>query len=308
MNGESISVSPYIGRFAPSPSGPLHFGSLVAAAGSYLDAKHHGGLWWVRMEDLDTPRNMPGAADDILRTLERYALHWDGPVWVQSERVPVYEQVLHDLQAQGVVFACGCTRKEISDSVTGHVPGTEMRYPGTCRTGLAPGRAARAWRFAVAPGLVGFDERIQAPFQQDVAASVGDFVLRRADGIVAYQLAVVVDDAAQGISHVVRGADLLDSTPRQVRLQQALHYPTPHYAHLPVAANAQGEKLSKQTKAKALHGLEPVQVWRTILNFLGQSTPPDGLDLMTLRNWAVNHWNISRVPAQRTLPAPDFSV
>ncbi|MDD5295335.1 MAG: tRNA glutamyl-Q(34) synthetase GluQRS [Rhodocyclaceae bacterium] len=307
MNRESISGSSYTGRFAPSPSGHLHFGSLVAALGSYLDAKAAGGRWLLRMEDLDTPRNVPGAAEDILSTLEGYGFQWDGEVTWQSRRQSLYREALERLKGAGLVFPCGCTRREIADSRTGHVPGSEVRYPGTCRHGLAPGRQPRSWRFQVPEGEVFFPDRVQGRIVQDVAAAVGDFVLQRADGLFAYQLAVVVDDAEQGVNRVVRGADLLDSTPRQIALQRALGLPAPDYAHLPVAANATGEKLSKQTKARALAGLRPQAVLATALEFLGQE-PPAGLEEASLDEfwtWAVPHWDISRVPGRHSLSAPE---
>jgi glutamyl-Q tRNA(Asp) synthetase len=231
----------YRGRFAPSPTGPLHFGSLVAALGSYLDAKAHGGEWLVRMEDIDTLRVAPGAADDILRTLERFGLEWDGPVLYQSSRLAAYEAALEDLRAGGLVFACGCSRKDVGD-----------RYPGTCREG-ACGRLDRlSWRLRVTDEVVEFADRRLGPQSQNVEEYVGDFVLKRADGLYAYQLAVVVDDAYQGITDVVRGEDLLDSTARQILLQRALRLPQPRYLHLPLALNSANEKLSKQTGAAPL--------------------------------------------------------
>jgi glutamyl-Q tRNA(Asp) synthetase len=236
-----MSVKRYRGRFAPSPTGPLHFGSLVAALGSYLDAKTHGGEWLVRMEDLDTPRVVPGAADDILRTLEQFGLEWDGPVLYQSARMDAYETVLSELRRGNLVFPCDCSRKDLVD-----------RYPGTCRSGLRGRRDALAWRFRASGEIVQFEDRRLGPQCQNVEDYVGDFVVKRADGLFAYQLAVVVDDAFQGITDVVRGEDLLDSTARQILLQRALGYQQPRYLHLPVAVNELGQKLSKQTGATAL--------------------------------------------------------
>lgn len=236
-----MDSSVYRGRFAPSPTGPLHFGSLVTALGSYLDAKAHGGEWLVRMEDIDTPRVVPGAADDILRTLERFGLEWDGPVLYQSSRIAAYEAALDDLRNRSLVFPCGCSRKEVGE-----------RYPGTCRTGLRGRIETPSWRFRVNDETVGFVDRRLGPQTQNVAEYVGDFVLRRADGLFAYQLAVVVDDAFQGITDVVRGEDLLDSTARQILLQHVLGLPEPRYLHLPVVLNSSGQKLSKQTGATAL--------------------------------------------------------
>ncbi|MCL4796285.1 MAG: tRNA glutamyl-Q(34) synthetase GluQRS [Bryobacteraceae bacterium] len=281
----------YRGRFAPSPTGPLHFGSLVAAVASFLDARAAGGEWLVRMEDLDTPRCVPGAADSILRTLEACGLEWDGEVSWQSERLDLYRAVLDRLRGEGRAYPCACTRKELADSAAGRTKSGETAYPGACRNGLPPGRAPRAWRFLVPSGTVDFDDRVQGPQLSNVETETGDFVLLRADGIFAYQLAVVVDDAGQGITDVVRGADLLGSTARQIALQQALAYRTPRYLHVPVAANAAGEKLSKQTRAPEA-GVNDLPA---VLRFLGFS-PPD-LRGGELLRWAVAEWNAARVPA-----------
>ena len=246
---------PYTGRFAPSPTGPLHQGSLLAALASYLDARAHGGRWLIRMEDLDPPREMPGAAQAILETLAACGFQPDGEVVWQSRRDAAYQAAFDALAARGLVYACACTRKEVADSLLNQRErafGRELVYPGTCRHGLGPGRQARAWRVRTAEEIVAFDDVLQGPQRQDLAREVGDFVVRRADGPWAYQLAVVVDDGAAGVSHVVRGADLLDSTPRQILLQRLLGLPTPVYAHVDVLANAQGEKLSKQTGAPAV--------------------------------------------------------
>lgn len=246
---------PYTGRFAPSPTGPLHAGSLVAALASWLDARAHGGRWLVRMEDLDPPREVAGAARQILALLAACGLHADGEVLLQSRRHAAYQAAFDTLAARGLTYPCACTRREIADSVTNlriHDYGRELVYPGTCRAGLPAGRAARAWRLRVPAGTVEFADLFQGRQAQDLARTVGDFVLKRADGLWAYQLAVVVDDAAQGVTHVVRGADLLDSTPRQILLQQLLELPVPAYAHVDVLTNAAGEKLSKQTGAAAI--------------------------------------------------------
>ena len=307
MDSASVSGAAYVGRFAPSPTGPLHFGSLVTAVGSYLDARRRGGLWRLRMEDVDFPRNVPGAADDILATLENLGFEWDGEVLWQSARLDAYRAALEALRARGLAFPCGCTRKEIADSQSSHVPGTELRYPGVCRGGLPAGREARAWRLRVAPGVIAFTDRVQGRRAQDVMAAIGDFVLIRADGLFAYQLAVVVDDAAQSVTDVVRGADLLDSTARQIALQRALGLPEPVYLHLPVAANAAGEKLSKQTRARALSGLAPAALLADALAFLGQPLPPEAacLPLPELWSWALAHWDVSRIPRCRSMPAPE---
>jgi glutamyl-Q tRNA(Asp) synthetase len=290
----------YRGRFAPSPTGPLHFGSLVAAAGSFLEAKTKNGEWLVRIEDLDTPRTVPGSADDILRTLEAYGMVWDGTVIYQSARDDAYQAALHQLQARGALYGCACTRREIADSALQGIEGPV--YPGTCRDGLPAGRAARATRVRTQGARIIFEDAVQGTRTQDVEHEVGDFIVARADGVVAYQLAVAVDDAAQGITDVVRGADLMDSTPRQILLQRLLNLPTPRYVHLPIAVNAQDEKLSKQTRARALDQKNPVPALLDALHFLGQK-PPLQLRRMRLTDvwdWATNHWQRQRIPARRT--------
>ena len=254
----------YIGRFAPSPTGPLHAGSLVAALASWLDARAHGGAWLVRIEDVDTPRCVPGADRLILQQLAACGMVSDGPVLWQSERGPAYQQALDTLIARQHAYPCACSRKDIAAAQTNAHKARhgELVYPGTCRpeNGGLRGRAARAWRFFIPsaqPPVHWHDRRLGAQ-QQDVAHGVGDFVLQRADGLWAYQLAVVVDDAAQGVTHVVRGADLADNTPRQMLLQRALGLPTPTYLHTPLVLAADGHKLSKQTGAAALDLSEPL--------------------------------------------------
>lgn len=294
----------YRGRFAPSPTGPLHFGSLVAAVGSYVDARAHGGEWLVRMEDVDFPRMVPGAADSILRTLERFGFAWDGEIVFQSRRTSLYRAAFERLRIEGRVFACACSRREIADSTLG--TDGARRYPGTCREGLAPGRDARAWRLKVEPAEICFEDALQGRICQDVAAEVGDFVVRRADGLFAYQLAVVVDDAGQGVTHVVRGADLIESTPRQICLQRQIGLPEPAYLHLPAAVNARGEKLSKQTRARPLDDARPQAALAAALAFLGQPPPAElaEADLASLWRWAVGHWDRQRLPRCRSAPAP----
>jgi glutamyl-Q tRNA(Asp) synthetase len=295
------SRKPYRGRFAPSPTGPLHFGSLIAAVGSYLDARANGGAWLVRIEDLDRPRQAEGAADAILRALEAYGFEWDGAVMRQSARAPAYAAALERLQRDGKVFPCACTRREIADSSLGGA--SEPVYPGTCRNGVPSGRPARAIRARVDEEPIAFDDRVQGRIEQRLAREVGDFVVRRADGLYAYQLAVVVDDFEQGVTDVVRGADLLASTPRQILLQRRLGYPTPRYAHLPVAVNRNGEKLSKQTLAAPLCAAEaPWQLWRA-LRFLGQS-PARELERASLPQvwaWALANWYTGDVPRRQVL-------
>lgn len=295
----------YKGRFAPSPTGPLHFGSLIAAVASYLEAKAQQGKWLLRMEDLDKPREMPGAADAILYALEAFGFEWDDSIIYQSQRLEAYAEALIKLQNKGLVYPCACSRKEIADSALHGIDG--LVYPGICRNGLAAGKTARAWRIKVEDRTLSFNDAIQGVISQNLSKDIGDFVLKRADGFYAYQLAVVVDDAEQGITHVLRGADLLDSTPRQMYLQQALDYLQPSYAHVPVAANSQGEKLSKQTLAQALDTEKPgVALWDA-LDFLGQE-PPAALqqaNLQTLWDWAKTHWSLAKVQQQRSLMVND---
>ncbi len=291
-------LAPYRGRFAPSPSGPLHFGSLVAALGSALEAHRQCGQWLLRMEDVDTPRTVAGASDSILRDLDRHGFQWHGEVIYQSQRQEAYRATLAQLQAQGAVFPCACSRKEIADSSSGRSLDGAAIYPGTCRNGLPPGRSARAWRLRVEPVRVQFVDAIQGPQQQALAEEVGDFVLRRADGLFAYQLAVVVDDAWQGITDIVRGVDLLDSTARQIYLQQRLQLPTPRYAHLPIATNTAGEKLSKQTLAPALDPRRAAANLIAALNFLGQQAPAElaQASIEEVWRWATAHWSLANIP------------
>jgi len=262
----------YIGRFAPSPTGPLHAGSLVAAMASYLDAKAHDGRWLLRMEDVDEARTAAGAADSILADISALGMQWDGEVMFQSRRGAAYEAAFDRLGR--LAYPCGCTRREIVDSRICVAADGAAVYPGTCRGGLPVGKPARAYRLRVPdPGhideLIIFDDRWLGRVQQHLAIEVGDFVLKRADGFWAYQLAVVVDDAEQGVTHVVRGADLLDSTGRQIYLQRQLLLATPQYLHVPVITNADGEKLSKQNGAQAIDMTQPLQALNKAAWFLG---------------------------------------
>jgi glutamyl-Q tRNA(Asp) synthetase len=276
----------YIGRFAPSPTGPLHIGSLVAAMASYLDAKVHDGLWLVRIEDVDGDRNVAGADEHILASLQRCGMRWDGDVTWQSRRTGLYEQALARLG--DLAYPCGCSRKEIADSqlsLTGR-QAQALIYPGTCRHGLAPGKSARSLRLKVPQSphcVIGFDDRWAGHVSQDLTDEAGDFVIKRADGFWAYQLAVVVDDGDQRVTDIVRGADLLDSTPRQIYLQQALGLPQPRYLHVPVVVNQLGEKLSKQTGAMAFdNGAPPEQLLQQALlpaaRFLGMNVQADTIE------------------------------
>ncbi len=295
----------YIGRFAPSPTGALHFGSLVAAVGSFLEARAHGGRWLLRIEDVDTPRTVAGAAAGILATLARFGFEWDGEVVWQSQRTTAYEAALDALKAAGHAYPCACTRRELADQPLAR--DGSRRYPGTCRNGLPPGREGRAWRVR-ADGTIRFDDAVQGAQEVDLADDAGDYVVKRADGLFAYQLAVVVDDADAGVTHVVRGADLLDSTARQIHLLGLLGKPVPAYAHLPLATNAAGEKLSKQTLARAIDEHPPQAALLAALRFLGQN-PPDalaGAALAELWQWAQAHWSLSAVPRRRQAVAGSF--
>jgi len=293
----------YTGRFAPSPTGPLHFGSLLAALASCLEARYRNGQWLVRMEDIDPPREVAGAADLILRTLERYGFEWDGAVMFQSRRDEAYRVALDELRRAGALYACRCSRRETleASAALNLAPGI---YPGTCRGAGHALAGPGALRVRTDGVTTTFTDRLQGPQRQDVEREVGDFVVRRADGLWAYQLAVVVDDAAQGITDVVRGSDLLDSTPRQLHLQHLLGLPTPGYLHLPVAVNAAGEKLSKQTHAPALPMDDPLPPLWQALAFLGQRPPAELLegDVTALWQWAVGHWDSGAIPALRATP------
>lgn len=280
----------YTGRFAPSPTGPLHFGSLVAAVGSYLDARSRGGMWRVRMEDVDEPRCSQAHADEMLRMLDIHGLGWDGEVANQSRRKAYYQDALERLIESGYAYPCACTRKEIADSSLFGIEGPV--YSGVCRSGLK-GRASRAWRVRVGDTAVCFDDRLRGRLCQQLETDIGDFVIRRADGFFAYQLAVVVDDAEQGITHVVRGADLLASTPRQIYLQQLLGYATPAYLHLPVVVNAAGQKLSKQTLAAPLQRTSARANLLDALGFLNQHPDP-ALKTASpgeILQWGMENWN-----------------
>ena len=290
------------GRFAPSPTGPLHFGSLVAAVASFLDARSRGGQWLVRIEDLDPPREVAGAADAILRTLDACGLHWDETVLYQSARQDRYAAALDALQRSGHIYPCACTRREVADSALAGIEGRV--YPGTCRAGIASGREARAWRVRTNDEPLAFIDELQGRQEQRIEREIGDFILRRADGCWAYQLAVVVDDAEQRISRVVRGADLLNSTARQIYLQRLLGFDTPAYLHIPVAVDAAGEKLSKQTFARAIAVSAANEALVAALRFLGQCPPSscNGASAAEILRWATSHWNQEAVPRQLTAP------
>lgn len=286
----------YRGRFAPSPTGPLHFGSLVAAVGSYLEAKSCRGEWLVRIENIDSPREVTGAAKEILDTLEALGMEWDGEVVYQDQRHEAYQAALAMLEQQGMVYPCTCSRKEIADS--GIIGREAAAYPGTCRAGLSGYRNSVSLRVLTHDDPIEFNDILLGPVRQQLTNTTGDFVLRRADGIYTYQLAVVVDDAAQGVTHVVRGSDLLDSTPRQIYLQYLLGYSTPTYMHLPLVTNTQGEKLSKQTRAAAIDLSNPVAQLVSALEFLGQNPPAEMIEssLTSFWQWSLANWTLQKIP------------
>lgn len=294
----SVSV---VGRFAPSPTGPLHFGSLVAAVGSYCLARQAGGRWLLRIEDLDTPRVVPGAADALLKTLDALGLHWDGEILWQSQRTKAYEAAVVRLREGGLVFDCGCSRKEVLASAP-HPGEDGPVYRGTCRGGLPMGRKPRALRIRVPEEQVCFTDGVFGVMQQQLSRMVGDFVLKRADGLFAYQLAVVVDDAATGVNQVVRGADLLSSTARQIYLHACLGTEIPAYYHLPLATDVGGEKISKRHGGvpSGEQGLNAQSLCRA-LRFLGQPVPDEltAAPSAELLAWAVANFDRQSVPVTR---------
>ncbi|RDE18052.1 tRNA glutamyl-Q(34) synthetase GluQRS [Motiliproteus coralliicola] len=298
MTQHATAATDYIGRFAPSPTGSLHFGSLLAALASYLDARSQQGRWLVRMEDLDPPREVPGAADQILHTLETFGFEWDGPVWYQSQRHPDYQQVLEQLIATGAAYGCDCSRSQI-------LLRKSRVYDGYCRQRQPiESDLPLAIRLCVDDETIVFTDAIQGPQRQQLATEVGDFVIRRRDGLFAYQLAVVIDDAAQGVNQVVRGYDLLSSTARQIHLQQQLELPTPSYAHIPILVNAMGQKLSKQTYASAIDATNPGPSLYQALQLLGQQ-PPESLrqaQAHEILTWGCEHWQLTQIPRQPHLP------
>lgn len=279
--------SHHVGRFAPSPTGPLHLGSLVSAIGSWLQARQAGGRWLLRFDDLDTARNAPGAEAAIRGELSRLGLEWDGPATRQSADPHRYAEAIASLREAGLAFPCACTRRALVRGV----------YPGICRDGMPPGGRERSLRLRVDDRPTTVDDAVQGRFEQRLRSQVGDFVIHRADGVVAYHLATVVDDSLAGVTHVIRGADLLDSTPRQIALQRALALATPRYAHLPVVVDAQGRKLSKQTGAQDTRRAQPAALWHTALSLLAHPPPAMLRDAPAaqLRDWALATWSLARV-------------
>lgn len=298
-----MSSTGYIGRFAPSPTGPLHFGSLLCAAASFLQARSQAGKWQLRIEDLDTPREQPGASSEILQCLEDYGLTWDGPVVYQSKRQKHYQQALDTLAKIGKTYPCACSRKMLyRDPQYAANP----IYPGTCRDGIAKGKTALTIRLRTEDPLIEFNDAIFGAFTQSISQQVGDFILRRGDGLIAYQLAVVVDDAAANITEVVRGADLLDNTPRQIYLQQLLGYCSPNYLHVPIITNQLGQKLSKQSHAPGIESTAVISTLCQVLRLLGQQPPENLVDgrIDELWEWAVANWRLEAVPKLATLSLP----
>jgi glutamyl-Q tRNA(Asp) synthetase len=289
----------YQGRFAPSPTGPLHFGSLIAATGSYLQARHQQGYWRLRIEDIDPPREVTGASEAIIRILEAYGFEWDGEIIYQSERLDIYQEHLQQLINNKLVFPCTCSRKEIIALQKKNHSGV---YPGTCRNKTRLSKTRHTHRVIARQGQIHFNDFIQGPQSFSLENEIGDFVIKRADGLFSYQLAVAIDDAITGVTEVVRGSDLLDSTPRQIYLQQLLGLKTPRYLHLPVATNAQGQKLSKQTFAEPLTEHNRVEVLCEVLKILGQQPEAEliSASLRELWQWAINNWDINRVPKTRS--------
>jgi glutamyl-Q tRNA(Asp) synthetase len=294
----------YRGRFAPTPSGPLHFGSIIAALGSCLDARTRAGEWRVRIDDLDPPRVIPGAADDILRCLEALGFEWDGEVLYQSRRRDAYHAALHRLREHGLVYPCCCSRKQIAEIAAEGADGPI--YPGTCRQGPASDRAARALRARTSGARVRFEDGVLGIQDRDLEREAGDFVLYRVDAVYAFHLASAVDDAQQGMTHVVRGADLLESSARQIWLIRALGLTAPRYAHLPVALDASGQKLSKQSQAAPVDPARPAPTLWPALRFLGQDPPAElaRASVADIWQWALTHWRLERVPRRTSLPVP----
>jgi len=299
-----MSTSSYIGRYAPSPTGPLHFGTLVAAVGSYLQAKSQQGKWLMRIEDVDTTRSVAGAADDMLRSFEHFGFEWHGEVIYQSHRTKLYEQALAALTDKKLVYPCTCSRKQIADdTIEGFPVGI---YNGKCRFRTLPLNEEHALRIRTGDTAITFEDQVMGKYSQQLNTECGDFVIKRRDDLFAYQLAVVVDDALQGVTEVVRGTDLLDSTPRQIYLQQQLGYAQPDYLHLPLVVDENQQKLGKSTGGAALDSSQPVKPLVAALKHLGQQ-PPDELyttELKSFWQWAIEHWKLHNIPKQNQTLTP----
>jgi len=290
-------VSGYIGRFAPSPTGKLHFGSLISALASFLQSRKSGGKWLVRIEDIDPPREVAGSAASILLDLKQLGLIHDDAILYQSERTLAYQAVVRQLLQQGKAFWCGCSRKDV-------LPGGV--YPGTCRNGVQVGKTPRAVRLKVSDERIHFTDLIQGAHEENLAKTVGDFIILRADGLPAYQLAVVVDDAFQGVTQVFRGMDLFTSTARQILLHRQIGTPVPEYAHHPLAVGGDGNKLGKRFGSVPISGIKASEAVFHALRFLGHS-PPNGLPINELIHWAQLNWEVSRIPIQANIEAPLFA-
>lgn len=288
----------YVGRFAPSPTGPLHFGSLLAATASYLEARAHNGKWLLRIEDIDPPRAQPDADTAIIMALEAYGFVWDGSVYYQSREYERHLGIVQQLLNKGLAYRCGCSRLDLASLPQGPLGSI---YPGTCRTGCDAAEAAI--RVLTDNRTVAFNDALQGRQEQRVESESGDFIIRRRDGLIAYHLAVVADDFDQGITHVVRGVDLLDSSPRQIFLQRILGYPTPGYAHIPIGTDAAGRKLSKATGAPALATKDVRPSLVAALNALGQEAPSElaACNLESIWSWALTNWNVRALARQTSL-------
>jgi glutamyl-Q tRNA(Asp) synthetase len=287
--------TPYVGRFAPSPTGELHFGSLLAAVGSYLQARSNGGKWLLRIEDIDPPREVPGSAERIIADLQRLGLIPDETVLLQSTRLEVYFGASRILQREGKAFRCTCSRRDLPPSGI---------YPGTCREGSISNSKRKSVRIRVGQNEIWFNDEVMGPVHQHLGNAVGDFVIERSGGLPAYHLAVVMDDAMQEITEVVRGADLLDSTPRQIFLQKSLGLPTPGYLHLPVATTPRGDKLSKRYRSDPINRTDPATAVESALRFLGHAPPPN-LQLDALWAWSIENWNTESIPRLAAMPVSD---
>ena len=285
---------PYVGRFAPTPSGDLHLGSLYTAVASYLDARAHGGRWLLRIEDLDAPRTVAGATARIIATLRRFGFEWDGEIMRQGSRIEHYRAALESLRDRGLTFECTCSRSQLED---------EQIYPGTCRTLARQPAADTATRLSVEPQFVSFSDEIQGTYRQNVAAAVGDLIIRRRDQVFAYLLAVVIDDAAQGVTHVVRGADLLDNTPRQIYLQRCLGLDSPRYAHVPVLTETDGTKLAKSRRSMRVQCAVAHRQLVSVFSLLGMNPPAElqSMELNALWQWGIANWNKNAVPKRLNL-------
>jgi len=286
----------YRGRFAPSPTGPLHFGSLIAAISSYAQAKQRRGKWLVRIEDVDLPRCNNESTTLILKALEAYGMHWDEEILYQSQRTDIYQAAMDTLLTKNMCYHCACSRKQIKENTNSN---NISIYPGTCRNGVEKSKQARSVRLRTNDAIIQFKDEIQGQFSQNIYNNVGDFIIKRTDNLFAYQLAVVVDDYEQNITEIVRGSDMLDSTPRQIFLQQCLGYSSPNYIHTPLAINIDGSKLSKQAKAPAIDLNDPRPHLVKALHFLGQQPPHELLetDVNTIWVWAIQHWSVNAIPA-----------